>query len=195
MRTHRRLQPLLVLAALVALPLPARADGVTVTLPLPPPPAPPPQAPELGAPRLRIDSDFPITLHEVEPFVGDTIVCQAPCERIVDGRAGQQFYFSGDEIPASPSFPLVEKGGDVVAEVHQGNFALLGTGHALMAPAVLHLVAGAVLVPFMTLAHDPSTALELQYAAGATLGVGAALLVTSIVMIVEGRTRYRFERL
>jgi hypothetical protein len=153
--------------------------------------APPP----LGAPRLHIDSDFPVTLHEVEPFLGDAIVCQAPCGQVVDGREGQRFYFAGDEIPRSPPFALVEKSGEVVAAVHKGSFALSSTGHALMAPAILHLVAGAVLVPFMTLARDPSTALDLQYAAGATLGVGAALLVTSIVLIVEGRTSFRFTRL
>ena len=164
--------------ALTTVPATARADGFA-----------------LGAPRLRIESDFPITLHEVEPFLGDAIVCQAPCDRIIDGRAGEEFYFAGDEIPASRSFALAEKSGDVVAAVHKGNHALLATGHALLAPAILHLVAGAVLVPFLALEHDPSTALDLQYATGATIGLGAALLVTSIVMIVEGRTTYRFARL
>lgn len=194
MRSSRTLPPLLACLAIAALPAPAHADAVTLTWPLVTPP-PPPAAPELGAPRLRIDSDFPITLHAVDPLVGDAIVCQAPCGRVIDGRAGQRFYFAGDEIPASPSFALAEKSGDVLAEVHQGNYGVLATGHALMAPAVLHLVAGAVLAPFLTLTRDPSTASDLQYATGATLGVGAALLVTSIVMIVEGRTRFRFERL
>jgi hypothetical protein len=152
-------------------------------------------APALGAPRIHIASDFPITLHEVVPFIGDQIICQAPCAQIVDGRAGQQFYFAGDEIPATPCFPLAEKSGDVVATVHKGNFALLTTGHALMAPAILNIVAGGVLAPFMALERDANTALNLQYAMGATIGVGAALLVTSVVMIVEGKTRFRFDRL
>jgi hypothetical protein len=60
---------------------------------------------------------------------------------------------------------------------------------------VLHLIAGAVLVPFMALERDPGTALDLQYATGATLGVGAALLVTSVVMLVEGKTSFRFSRI
>jgi hypothetical protein len=171
----------LVALAFAIFPATARADT-------PPPPV-------LGAPRLHIDSDFPITLHEVEPFIGDEIVCQAPCAQVVDGRAGQRFYFAGDEIPASESFALVEKTGDVVAAVHKGNFALLTTGRALLAPAILHLVAGAVLVPFMTLERDPTTASDLQYATGALLGSGGALLVTSIVMLVEGRTSFRFNRL
>jgi hypothetical protein len=64
-----------------------------------------------------------------------------------------------------------------------------------MAPAVLHLIAGAVLVPFLALERDPGTALDLQYATGATLAAGAALLVTSIVMLTEGKTRFRFQRL
>jgi hypothetical protein len=152
-------------------------------------------APALGAPRIHIASDFPITLHEIAPFVGDQIVCQAPCSQIIDGRAGQEFYFAGDEIPRTPCFALAEKSGDVVATVHKGNFALLTTGHALMAPAVLSIVAGAVLAPFMALQRDPDTAVDLQYATGATIGAGAALLVTSIVMIVEGKTRFRFDRL
>lgn len=153
------------------------------------------RADNLGAPRLHIESDFPITLHEVEPWLGDAIVCQAPCGQIVDGRAGQRFYFSGDEIPRSESFRLVEKSGEVVAAVHKGNYALHATGSALMAPAILHLVAGAVLAPFFALERDPNTAQDLQYATGATIGVGAALLVTSIVMLVEGRTRFSFSRL
>ena len=152
-------------------------------------------APTLGAPRIHIASDFPITLHEIAPFVGDEIVCQAPCSQIIDGRAGQEFYFAGDEIPRTPCFGLAEKSGDVVATVHKGNFALLTTGHALMAPAILNIVAGAVLAPFMALERDPNTALDLQYATGATIGVGAALLVTSIVMIVDGKTRFHFDRL
>ncbi len=192
MRTNRNASSLLVVIILTALAPAARADGVTLTLPPLPAPAPPPSDPGLGAPRLRIDSDFPITLHEVDPFLGDAIVCQAPCGRVVDGRAGQRFYFAGDEIPASPPFALAEKSGDVVAEVHKGNYALLHTGRALLAPAVLHLVAGAVIAPFFALARDPGTTLDLEYATGATLGVGAALLVTSIVMIVEGRTSFRF---
>jgi hypothetical protein len=47
----------------------------------------------------------------------------------------------------------------------------------------------------MALERDPNTALDLQYAMGATIGVGGALLVASIVMIVEGKTRFRFDRL
>jgi hypothetical protein len=185
---------LLLALALAMVPTAARAGEITLTLPTPAS-SPPPLAPELGAPRLHIESDFPITLHEVEPFAGDEIVCQAPCSRVVDGRAGQRFYFAGDEIPPSPSFALAEKNGDVLAAVHKGNFALLTTGRALVTPAVLHLIAGAVLVPFLALERDPGTALDLQYATGATLGVGAALLVTSVVMLVEGRTSFRFNRL
>jgi hypothetical protein len=180
MSTTATVGSLLLALAFTIAPATARADEI---------------APTLGAPRLRIASDFPITLHEVEPFVGDAIVCQAPCSQVVDGRDGQSFYFAGDEIPASPAFALVEKSGDVVATVHKGSFALSATGHALLAPAVLHLVAGAVLTPFMAIEHDPGTSLDLQYATGATLGVGAALLVTSIVLVVEGRTSFRFERL
>ena len=195
MSTNATVRLAVLALALTTVPAAARADSITLTMPTLAPPPPPPVAPELGAPRLRIESDFPITLHVVEPFVGDEIVCQAPCSQIVDGRAGQRFYFAGDEIPPSLPFALVEKSGDVSAEVHKGNFALLGTGRALMAPAVLHLVAGAVLVPFVALERDPTTALDLQYATGATIGVGAALLVTSIVMLVEGRTSFQFHRL
>jgi len=41
---------------------------------------------------------------------------------------------------------------------------------------------------------EPSTAQNLEYAAGAIIGVGGALLVSSIVMLVEGKTRYRFSQ-
>jgi hypothetical protein len=154
-----------------------------------------PPVPELGAPRLHVESEFPITLHELAPFAGDEVLCQAPCTQIVDGRAGQRFYFSGDEIPPSISFALAEKSGDVLAAVHKGSFGMLRAGHALITPAVLHLLAGAVLLPIMSFERDPQTASDLRYATVATLTVGTALLVTSIVMVVEGKTTFRFDRL
>ena len=174
----------------------AYAGGVTPSFPSLTPFAPPPAASELGVPRLHIESDFPITLHEVAPFTGDQVLCQAPCTQIVDGRAGERFYFSGDEIPPSVSFALIEKSGDVLAAVHKGSFAMLATSRALIAPTVLNLVAGvAVLLPIMELEHDPGTVSELRYATAATITVGTALLVTSIVMAVEGKTTFRFDRL
>jgi len=185
MTSNARAQSLMLALAVAVAPASARAEGDQ-----------PPVVVALGAPRLHIDSRFPVTLHEIEPIFGsDAIVCQAPCSRVVDGRAGQRFYFAGDEIPASPSFALVEKSGDVVATVHKGSFGMLTTGHALMAPAILHLVAGAVLAPFMTLSRDADTAADLQYATAATLATGAAMLVTSIVLLVEGKTRFRFDRI
>ena len=57
-----------------------------------------------GTPRLHIKLTRPadLKLYEVTShgFSSGTSspVCAAPCDRIIDGRRGQSFYFNGDHV-------------------------------------------------------------------------------------------------
>lgn len=162
------------------------------------PPAPPPRPGELGAPKIHIRSSTPVTLHEVtaSPFgLVREITCQSPCDQVIDGRAGQTFYFAGDEIPSSERFHLIEKRGPVEATVSPGNAAVRTTGSALMIPAGLTLLASVILWPFAALTHDPATAGSLETAAEVVTSVAVLSLASSIAMLVGGKTRYSFRAL
>jgi hypothetical protein len=112
---------------------------------------------------------------------------------VIDGRAGETFYFAGDEIPPSRHFRLMEKSGEVLAEVSPGRRGLSRAGAALITPSVFSLVAATVLTPFAALNHDPDTQPRLALAAGLTAATGVAALVAGIALAVAGETRYHFE--
>ncbi len=164
----------------------------------------PPSPGALGAPVLHIrpDAPMPISLHRGLPF-GGPIECTSPCDRPVDGRSGQPFYFAGDQIPRSESFHMTEKSGTVIAHVSPGSRSLQNAGTVFTTLGVLGLVTGAVMLPvglatnsqpmpgmLESEKHSPSA---LALAGGVTLGVSAARhCIAGIVMNVMGRTRYDF---
>ncbi len=88
-----------------------------------------------GAPRLHIELTRPadlklyavtgeITMNNFRtgPSTGMTYspVCAAPCDRVIDGRRGQSFFFNGDGVLKSKKFTLAEHSGDLVARVKPG---------------------------------------------------------------------------
>ncbi len=88
-----------------------------------------------GAPRLHIELTRPadLKLYEVTSEItvinyrtgfssGTTSrpVCAAPCDRVIDGRSGQSFFFNGDGVLKSKKFTLAEHSGDLVARVKPG---------------------------------------------------------------------------
>lgn len=89
----------------------------------------------LGMPRLHIELTRPadLKLYEVTGEItvinyrtgfssGTTSspVCVAPCDRVIDGRSGQSFFFNGDGVLKSKKFTLTEHSGDIVARVTPG---------------------------------------------------------------------------
>jgi hypothetical protein len=160
------------------------------------PPSPPPvSSPALGAPRIHVRSSFPVTLHEVSStFTGpfDQIECQTPCDRIVDGRSGQVFYFAGDEIPESTRFRLTEKNGDVTATVKAGNIDMRKAGTALGIAGGALTAMAAMVMPISAAVRDPDKSSDVLYGGGAALGVGLAALTTGIILSLAGRTTYDF---
>ncbi len=110
-------------------------------------------------------------------------VCQAPCGEVIDARAGYPYFFGGDRMPISRPVYLNYAEGDVTAEVRPGRFGfLIGGIFGISYGAVGALTGGALL------GVAPDT---LARPGGILLGTGTALLVSGIVMVIHGRTRYR----
>jgi hypothetical protein len=161
------------------------------------PELPPPMPPLLGAPRLHIDASAPVTLHQVMDTPEGRIrpiACQSPCDRVIDGRSGEWFFFSGDEIPESKRFRLIEKSGDTAVQVSRGNHALGTAGTLFTVFGSLGLTAGLpTLIVGEVARHDGHPTSPVPLIGGGLLGVSAAVLVTGIVMSVTGATRYDFQ--
>jgi hypothetical protein len=157
----------------------------------------PPRKPVPGAPRVHVETEeTEVTLFR-EPFPRELArldkryralgipICRVPCDRVIDGRAGQVFFFGGKDVVASPPFLLTDQTGDLAAEVHtspygkRGGPAVLGTGAGMLAVGVPLGVAG--------LQRD-SRAAGLGIAGCALAGVGLGAVAGGIAMIVKSRT-------
>lgn len=113
-------------------------------------------------------------------------VCQAPCGQVIDGSEGYPFFFGGDRVPLSRPLYLNDAEGDVVAEVRPGRLGFLVGGVLATSYGLVGTIAGATLVG---IDHE-----RFGRPGGITLGVGAALLVSGIVMMVRGQTRFKLRR-
>lgn len=153
-------------------------------------------------PRIFIESSRPVDLHLLEAGVpafaaGGRVstsamvasarsVCRAPCGRVIDASAGYPYYFGGDRVVPSRAFFLRDLEGDYVARVRPGRWGLLYGGIFATGFSYGGVLTGAMLVAF--------TKGETRTAGGVVLGVGAALLISGIVMLVKGRTRYSLKK-
>ena len=163
-----------------------------------------------GVVRLHIESPKPVQLHEhigtsavMGPYGGvvvshSRVVCESPCDQLVDARRGQRFVVAGDGVPASEPFQLHAQRGDVKMNVDAGSSGrraggvlLTSLGAAGVAYGVLGLVLGAV-------ANDDASTRDLgealQTSGGISLGAGVATLAGGIVLIATSRTRIDFAR-
>jgi hypothetical protein len=208
--TIRRALPLL--ATLLATSTAARGED----------PSPSPDRP--GVVRLHIEANVAdVELRErvpagrPGPFGEDDAierhVCRAPCDRVLDGRDGHEFFFDGTPWDA-PDFSLRGYQGDVIARltVHRhlrnGGIALAtSSGLAIIGGAItlgLGVGKGSQVIPYdasctgtnpaPTCTYDqthPSydSGLPLRIAGGVALGAGGAMLIAGIVMLVHGRTQ------
>ncbi|WAS95769.1 hypothetical protein [Nannocystis punicea] len=114
-------------------------------------------------------------------------VCRAPCGRVIDGSAGNAFYFGGDRMTPSRDFFLKDLEGEYVARVRPGRPGLLYSGLFVTMFGTVGTVAGT-----MFLGHEKA---DGKHTVGGTfLGVGLALLAAGVTMLVHGTTRYRLYR-
>jgi hypothetical protein len=114
-------------------------------------------------------------------------VCRAPCDRVIDGSAGNPFFFGGSRTVPSRIFYLKDLEGDYVARVKPGRIGLLLGGAGAFGLGYAGTLTGGLLVG---LTRDDDTRL----AGGIVLGAGLALLAASIAMLVRGTTRYTLRR-
>jgi hypothetical protein len=136
-----------------------------------------------GVARLHVESNRPgvqlrrVAWPELEP---DHVLCTAPCELVVDGRHGAQFYFGGDDIAVMSPFRLDGLSGDVAARVDSGPGWLFISGLTMSLVGIL-----AVGFPqLVTWAGPGKWQTQLGGAGAGVVGLAIALLT---------RTTYELE--
>jgi hypothetical protein len=167
-----------------------------------------------GAPRLHIELTRPadLKLYEVTgeitvnsfgtgPSSGSIYrpICVAPCDRVIDGRSGQSFFFNGDGVLKSRKFSLSQRSGDVVARVKPGRPGLRVGGIAGMAVGGAGLGTAALLLlmtPRSTLGQDDGRSLSNRNnlpAAGMLIG-GALAVAGGLAMLLLSSTRIKWSQ-
>lgn len=160
-----------------------------------------------GRPHMHIETTRPVRLFEVSGQVFNAgprwghypqaqqarPVCRAPCDRVVDGSAGQSFYFGGEGVTPSRRFTLDEHDGPLLARVKPGRAGVLVGGVLLTSLSIAPLLTGTL---FLSLSqHRAPDGSHSTRDAGIVLSaVGASTLISGIVMIALGRTRVEIYR-
>jgi hypothetical protein len=194
----------------------AHGDRRTVLIParppLPPVPAPPleaplpfaaaprgPLVPGPGVARLHIEASEPgvalYTYTASDPTLGyaeprKDIVCFAPCDRLVDGRA-ENLYFAGPSLPGTDVFSFEGRQGDVRATVRAGSIVPLRLGLV----AILVGIAGGVTGTSMAIvgAAKGPTGEGSRNIGFAVLGASAATFVLGYLLTLKYRTTYKLD--
>ncbi len=176
-----------------------RDKHAPVIEPAPPPVAAEPDVPEggRGRPRVHLEltRDRPVTLFEIDSEIVASgynasmygmkfrSVCAAPCDAVVDGSRGQEFFLGTGEgaiWTASRKFTLAEREGPLDIRVKPGSRALRIIGAVVLGIGIGASIGGGVLaVPKST--RTPGLIL---------LAVGVPGLLAGIPMIIFARTRY-----
>jgi hypothetical protein len=110
-------------------------------------------------------------------------VCVAPCDQVVDGRAGQRFKFDGTGLSPSAPFKLNELGGDVTFDVQPGPNGSRVAGIALTAVGATVPIFASPLMTLGALERQPNVftvaGIGVMTAGFGLLAAGIALYVTS----------------
>ncbi|HEY2518453.1 MAG TPA: hypothetical protein VGI39_46610 [Polyangiaceae bacterium] len=221
-----------------AAPAPAPVLPAPVVAPAPPPPPAPPPEPLLGPgmPRVHIQTENPqvqlhrymgtaITgYHTTTTYTGhgtisstapvsttlSEVICRVPCDTIVDGRNGDEFFFAGKGVTPSPKFQLFNQSGDLTAAVQPGSkgarvgglVSLLLGGVAAVTGGTLMII-GANTSSTTSSFESPSGSMYGNYsttssssgqglttAGEVALGVGAAAIIAGIILLTNSKTTY-----
>jgi hypothetical protein len=181
-------------------------------------PAPAPAAepvPAKGKPMVHIESDWDdAELSRVDGELGagmynnsgqigpqtlSRYVCRAPCNKLVDGREGHKFFISAPGMFPSPMFRLEDYDGQVTARVHGVSLARYMGGVIMAASGGMFVLGGTMFAGISFISEnetptpenpDPArTARQVRTVGVALAGIGAASLITGIVLLSAGRTR------
>ncbi|MDC0741740.1 hypothetical protein [Polyangium mundeleinium] len=170
----------------------------------------PAQAPGKGTPRIHIEADRPgVKLLRIAGVVSDQAgegifvrtACDAPCDRIVDGRKNEVFFFGADGMVPSRGFLLSNVGGDVVANVDGGSFLGRQLGFLFGGFGGAAVLGGAIMLGVGYSADGATLNSEGKVIQGenkalttggfVTLGVGAALVATGITLVLLNKTEIK----
>lgn len=199
--------------------VPAAAEPTAPPSGIAKPEAPPPaaepakepaQEPGKGTPRIHIEADRPgVKLLRISGVVSDRAgegifvrtACEAPCDRIVDGRKDQVFFFGADGMVPSRGFLLSNVGGDVVAHVDGGSFLGRQLGFLFSGFGGAAVVGGAIMLGIGYSADGATLSSEGKVTQGEnkslttggfiTLGVGAAMVATGITLVLLNKTEIK----
>ena len=168
------------------------------------------EEPGKGTPRIHIEADRPgVKLLRITGTVSDRAgeglfvrtACDAPCDRIVDGRKDQAFFFGADGMVPSRSFLLSNVGGDVVAHVDGGSFLGRQLGFLFGGFGGAAVLGGGVMLAIGYTADGATLSGEGKVTQGenrslttggfVTLGVGAALVATGISLVLLNKTEIK----
>lgn len=186
----------------------------------PPPPAapttttpPPATTPTKGMPFIHVETDWPeVELHRVDGEIGAGIyssknqigpqtlskyICEAPCDKLVDGREGHRFFFAGQGMYPSQQFRLEQRDGYLTARVHGVSVARLIGGVMLTAIGGSFTLSGAMLfgVSFASVKATPQQPNPAEEAhtmrtAGAVVGsIGLGMAIGGIYLLASGKTQ------
>jgi hypothetical protein len=186
-------------------PLPDKLADDAAPVPIATPAEPPAKK---GLPRLRIEADRPgVRLLRIDRVMSDEMgegmlvktVCTAPCNEVIDGRKRQTFFFGAEGMVPSRGFRLARLDGDIVAHVNGGSivarqfgFLFGGFGGAAMLGGATMLGVGysrngTHLSSEGKVVEGPNT--TLTTGGFITLGVGAALVTTAVILVVTAKTK------
>ncbi len=126
--------------------------------------------------------------------LGGAVICAAPCDREVDGRARARFFFRAPDAPPSERFEITGMSGGMTARVAPGStplrsagFVLLGLGLYGLLSALESVVVGGVLSGALNAPRDA----EPWFVSGAVAaGVGVGLTGLGAWLAARGRTTF-----
>jgi len=184
---------------------------------------------ERGVVRVHIDSDNPgVQLYRLNtspspgaianptssllPLPHSELICIAPCDKVIDGRLGEQFFFGGKDMPASSTFQVFSRTGALGARVEPGSDGRVIAGLLLDVTGVCSMTLGTGITILGFIDADrqrrnadgtPMTGAGGQpvvergpiipggdIAGPIVLGAGALLLVGGIFLGISGETKY-----
>lgn len=159
--------------------------------------------PEKGAPLVHIQATYPnVHITRVEQVISvytsrgsatgivTRNLCTSPCDEIIDGRRGTEFFFTAPGMVPSAPFQLSQYDGEVEARVRGGSMGKRIGGVLVTSLGGALLLSGAL---FLALESSTSGILEEKpnYVPGGVM-LGAGILGTAggIYMIVTSKTTF-----
>jgi hypothetical protein len=130
-------------------------------------------------------------------------ICKAPCDKIVDGRMGQEYFFSGFGIRDSERFQLIHQTNDLSIEVRSrssgarlADIFMASSGAGVTISGISWTAIAFVELPRTPNREPPRIpyrSTEAKAASLAVTGSGVALTVTGLILyVVNNRTRFTF---